>query len=80
MCLGLRILAIVFVQVALAYSAWAQEPGGMGEPIGLRNVDKVGLLSETKRSARRIEPGTDPNELLLFLSNGITVVDMALPG
>lgn len=75
MSLDFRILALVFVQAAMACPAWAQKPGGSGEPIRLGNVDKVGLLSETKHSARRIKPGPDPNELLLFPSKGIIVVN-----
>ena len=75
MRLDFRILALVFVQAAMACPAWAQKSGGSGEPIRLSNVDKVGLLSETKHSARRIKPGPDPNELLLFPSKGIIVVN-----
>lgn len=75
MSLDFRILALVFVQGAMACPAWAQRPDGNGEPIRLSNVDKVCLLSETKHSARRIKPGPVPNELLLFPSKGIIVVN-----
>lgn len=75
MRIDFQILTLLFVQVAISCPAWAQEPGGIDEPISLSNVDKVGLLSETKHSTRQIKPGPGPNELLLFPSKGIIVVN-----
>ncbi len=45
------------------------------EPITLRNVNRVGLLSETTLSVNRIERGPRPNELLFHRDEGIEIVD-----
>ena len=48
---------------------------GQSDPITLSNVDKLGLLSETKLGARYIENGPKKNELLLYLRQGVVIVD-----
>ena len=48
---------------------------GQSAPIMLSNVEKLGLLSETKSGARFLENGPKKNELLLYPRNGVLVVD-----
>jgi len=48
---------------------------GQSAPIMLSNVEKLGLLSETKSGARFLEKGPKENELLLYPRNGVLVVD-----
>lgn len=75
MRLDSRVLALVILLAVMVCPSWAQKSGNGSEAISLDNVDRVGLLSETRHSARRIKLGRAPNELLLFPSKGIVVVD-----
>lgn len=45
------------------------------EPITLRNVDQVEMLSETIRPVNRVERGPGPNELVFHFDDGIEIVD-----
>ena len=45
------------------------------EPITLRNVDQVEMLSEPSRPVNRVERGPGPNELVFHFDDGIEIVD-----
>ena len=45
------------------------------EPITLRNVDQVEMLSEMSRPVNRVERGPGPNELVFHFDDGIEIVD-----
>ena len=62
-------------EVANSRQKTADETREPKEPITLRNVDRVGLLSETSRLVNRIERGPGPNELVFHLDDGIEIVD-----
>jgi WD40 repeat protein len=62
---------------ALLFGAFVINAQAIGQsaPIMLSNVEKLGLLSETKTGARFLEIGPKENELLLYPRNGVLVVD-----
>lgn len=70
-----RLIFPIVLCVSCTLPSLAQEAKKAVKPITLANVNKVGLLSEVKHASMFLELGPEPNELLLFPRNGITVVD-----
>lgn len=73
--LSRQLLAVVVLLLGTARPATGNDVKGTSDPITVDNVDRVGLLSETRQTAMYVTRGPRPTELLLYPDRGILVVD-----